>query len=397
MTVPDTATAERADIATATRVVVKVGSSSLTTPDGEIDGMRIGALAAALSARRQDGGQVVLVSSGAIASGLAPLGLSKRPRDLATQQAAASVGQGLLIARYTGAFARHGIRTGQVLLSADDLMRRTHYRNAQRTLDRLLELGVLPVVNENDTVATDEIRFGDNDRLAALVAHVTRAGALILLSDVDGLYDGDPRRGEAQRITEVRDRADLDGIRLGRGLKAGQGTQGTQGIGGMATKVEAAMIASAAGIPTVVADAASAATALGGGPAGTYFAAARGRRPATRLLWLKHAAVAHGSLRLDHGAVEAVVKRRASLLPAGITGVEGAFDAGDPVNLRDENGTIVARGLVNYDATEIPGLMGRSTRWLASKLGPEYEREVVHRDDLVIVLRRAGPGMAPEG
>ena len=403
MTVPDTATAERADIATATRVVVKVGSSSLTTPDGEIDGDRIGALAAALSARRQGGGQVVLVSSGAIASGLVPLGLSKRPRDLATQQAAASVGQGLLIARYTAAFARHGIRTGQVLLSADDLMRRTHYRNAQRTLDRLLELGVLPVVNENDTVATDEIRFGDNDRLAALVAHVTRAGALILLSDVDGLYDGDPRRGQAQRITEVRDRADLDGIRLGRGLKAGQGTQwnrGTQdkaqGTGGMATKVEAAMIASAAGIPTVVADAASAATALGGGSAGTYFAAARGRRPATRLLWLKHAAVAHGSLRLDHGAVEAVVKRRASLLPAGITGVEGTFDAGDPVNLRDEDGTIVARGLVNYDATEIPGLMGRSTRWLASKLGPEYEREVVHRDDLVIVLAVPARGTTPD-
>ena len=408
MTVPDTATAGRADIATATRVVVKVGSSSLTTPDGEIDGDRIGALTAALSTRRQDGGQVVLVSSGAIASGLAPLGLSRRPRDLATQQAAASVGQGLLIARYTAAFDRHAIRTGQVLLSADDLMRRTHYRNAQRTLDRLLELGVLPVVNENDTVATDEIRFGDNDRLAALVAHVTRAGALILLSDVDGLYDGDPRRGEAQRITEVRDRADLDGIRLGRGLKAGQGTQGTQGIqgtqdsrkaqgiGGMATKVEAAMIASAAGIPTVVADAASAATALGGGSAGTYFAAARGRRPATRLLWLKHAAVAHGSLRLDHGAVEAVVKRRASLLPAGITGVEGAFDAGDPVNLCDENGTIVARGLVNYDATEIPGLMGRSTRWLASKLGPEYEREVVHRDDLVIVLAVLARGTPPE-
>ena len=153
----------------------------------------------------------------------------------------------------------------------------------------------------------------------------------------------------------------------------------------MATKVEAAMIASAAGIPTVVADAASAAAALGGGPAGTYFAAARGRRPATRLLWLKHAAVARGSLRLDHGAVEAVVSRRASLLPAGITGVEGTFDAGDPVNLRDENGAIVARGLVNYDATEIPSLMGRSTRWLASKLGPEYEREVVHRDDMVIV------------
>ena len=398
----------RPDIAAATRVVVKVGSSSLTTAAGEIADDRIAALAAALAARRSAGVQVVLVSSGAIASGLVPLGLTRRPSDLATQQAAASVGQGLLIARYTVAFAQHGIRTGQVLLSADDLMRRTHYRNAQRTLDRLLEMGVLPVVNENDTVATDEIRFGDNDRLAALVAHVTRARALVLLSDVDGLYDGDPRRGAAQRIAEVRGQADLDGIRLGRGLNAGQagqaghgsqgshgsqrsqgnqgshGSHGNQGIGGMATKVEAALIASAAGIPTVVADAASAPAALAGDPVGTYFAA-HGRRPAARLLWLKHAAVAHGSLRLDPGAVEAVVKRHASLLPAGITGVEGTFDAGDPVNLRDENDTVIARGLVNYDATEIPDMMGRSTRWLASKLGQEYEREVVHRDDLVIL------------
>jgi glutamate 5-kinase len=377
-------TSSRPDIAAAARVVVKVGSSSLTTAAGEIADEAITALAAALAARRSAGIQVVLVSSGAIASGLVPLGLTRRPSDLATQQAAASVGQGLLIARYTAAFAHHGIRTGQVLLSADDLMRRTHYRNAQRTLDRLLELGVLPVVNENDTVATDEIRFGDNDRLAALVAHVTRAKALVLLSDVDGLYDGDPRRGTAQRITEVRGQADLEGIRLGRGLKPSQGSQASQGIGGMATKVEAAMIASAAGIPTVVADAATAPAALAGDPVGTYFPAG-GRRPATRLLWLKHAAVTRGSLRLDPGAVEAVVKRHASLLPAGIIGVEGTFDAGDPVDLRDESDTIIARGLVNYDAAEIPGLMGRSTRWLASKLGPEYEREVVPRDDLVIL------------
>ena len=379
---------ERADVAAATRVVVKVGSSSLTTVAGEIADDRITALAAALAARHGAGTQVVLVSSGAIASGLVPLGLTRRPSDLATQQAAASVGQGLLIARYTAAFARHGIRTGQVLLSADDLMRRTHYRNAQRTLDRLLELGVLPVVNENDTVATDEIRFGDNDRLAALVAHVTHAKALVLLSDVDGVYDGDPRRGAAQRIAEVRGQADLEGIRLGRGLRAGQGTHAAHGsgIGGMATKVEAALIASAAGIPTVVAGAASAPAALAGDPVGTYFAA-HGRRPATRLLWLRHAAVARGSLRLDPGAVEAVVKRHASLLPAGITGVEGTFDAGDPVNLRDENDTIIARGLVNYDATEIPTLMGRSTRWLARERGHEYEREVVHRDDMVLLKR----------
>jgi glutamate 5-kinase len=369
----------RRDIAAATRIVVKIGSSSLTTTAGAIDHDRIAALAAALAARRQRGhAQLILVSSGAIASGLAPLGLTRRPSDLATQQAAASVGQGLLIARYTSAFAAHGISTGQVLLSADDLMRRTHYRNAQRTLDRLLELKVLPVVNENDTVATDEIRFGDNDRLAALVAHVTRAQALILLSDIDGLYDGDPRKAAATKISEVRDRADLDGVVLGKAAAAGSGT------GGMATKVESAMIATAAGIPTVVAGAASAAAALAGEDTGTYFAPS-GRRPATRLLWLKHAAVARGSLQLDPGAVEAVVAKRASLLPAGITSVAGTFDAGDPVNLTDENNNTVARGLVNYDASEIPGLMGRSTKWLASKLGQEYEREVVHRDDLVIL------------
>jgi glutamate 5-kinase len=368
----------RPDIAAAARMVVKVGSSSLTTASGEIAEDRIAGLVAALAARRGRGTQLILVSSGAIASGLAPLGLTRRPSDLATQQAAASVGQGLLIARYTAAFASHQISTGQVLLSADDLMRRTHYRNAQRTLDRLLELKVLPVVNENDTVATDEIRFGDNDRLAALVAHVTRAQALILLSDVDGLYDGDPRKTQATKISTVRGKSDLDGIRLGK--TAGNGV----GTGGMATKVESAMIATAAGIPTVVASAAEAAAAISGDVVGTYFAAT-GRRPATRLLWLKHAAVARGSIRLDHGAVEAITVRRASLLPAGITGVDGTFDAGDPVNLNDENDNTVARGLVNYDATEIPGLMGRSTRWLSGHLGQEYEREVVHRDDLVVL------------
>ncbi len=370
--------AARPDVAAAARTVVKIGSSSLTTADGAIDDARIAALAAALAGRVRGGGQVLLVSSGAIAAGMAPLGLRRRPRDLATQQAAASVGQGLLIGRYTAAFARHGLGTGQVLLTADDLMRRGHYRNAQRTLDRLLELGMVPVINENDTVATDEIRFGDNDRLAALVAHVTRASALILLSDVDGLYDGDPRRGRVRRIDVVRGPADLAGIRAGR--RGGEGV----GTGGMSTKVESAVIATSAGIPTVVAAAPAAAAALAGEATGTYFAPT-GQRPATRLLWLAHAAVARGSLRLDRGAVEAVVGRRASLLPAGITGVDGAFDAGDPVDLRDENGTVVARGLVNYDAGEIPGLMGRSTRWLASKLGQEYEREVVHRDDLVIL------------
>jgi glutamate 5-kinase len=393
----------RSDIAAATPVVVKVGSSSLTSADAGIDDDRIGALADALAVRAGQGSQVVLVSSGAIAAGLAPLGLPRRPRDLATQQAAASVGQGLLVARYSVAFARHGVRSGQILLTADDLMRRAHYRNAQRTLGRLLELGVLPIVNENDTVATDEIRFGDNDRLAALVAHVVRAGALILLSDVDGLYDVDPRDGGARRITYVLSRDDLDGVTLGRagpGSRARPGRRapadadgrvstgpvpGTGiGTGGMLTKVEAAMIATEAGIPTVLASADHAAAALAGAPVGTYFAPDH-KRPAARQLWLAHATVGRGRLLLDDGAVTAVRAGRASLLPAGITGVEGVFDAGDPVDLCDSSGHVVARGLVNYDAAEIPALMGRSTKWLAAELGPEYEREIVHRDDLVVL------------
>ena len=367
----------RPDIATSPRTVVKIGSSSLTR-NGAIDEARIATLTTAIAARIKGGGQVLLVSSGAIATGMAPLGLSKRPRDLATQQAAASVGQGLLIARYTEAFRVHGLGVGQVLLTADDLMRRAHYRNAQRTLDRLLELGLVPVINENDTVATDEIRFGDNDRLAALVAHVSRARALILLSDVDGLYDGDPRRGGARKIETVAGPADLENV------KAGKTGAGGVGRGGMSTKVDSALIATAAGIPTVVTAADEAAPALAGAATGTYFAPG-GTRPSTRLLWLAHAAAARGTLRLDDGAVEAVTLRRASLLPAGITAAAGAFEAGDPVDLTDAAGRPVARGLVNYDASELPAIMGRSTRWLASKLGPEYEREVIHRDDLVIL------------
>jgi glutamate 5-kinase len=368
----------RPDIAGSARTVVKIGSSSLTTKTGAIDDARIASLTGAIADRANGGHQVLLVSSGAIATGMAPLGLTKRPKDLATQQAAASVGQGLLIARYTEAFKAHGLGVGQVLLTADDLMRRGHYRNAQRTLDRLLELGVVPIINENDTVATEEIRFGDNDRLAALVAHVSRASALILLSDVDGLYDGDPRRGDARKLDVITGPRDLDHVKAGKTGASGLGR------GGMSTKVDSALIATSAGIPTVVTSAAHAAAAIAGEPTGTYFAPT-GQRQSTRLLWLAHAAAARGALKLDQGAVEAVIRRRASLLPAGITGVEGSFEAGDPIDLTDEAGVPVARGLVNYDAKELPSLMGRSTRWLSSKLGPGYEREVVHRDDLVIL------------
>src|ERR687898_1831395 len=221
-----TAAAVRPQIAGARRVVVKVGSSSLTTLPGGLDAGRLSALVDVLGAERSAGREVVLVSSGAIAAGLAPLGLEGRPPDLATAQAAASVGQLRLVQTYADAFARHGITVGQVLLTADDLTRRGHYRNARQTVERLLALGVLPIVNENDTVATEEIRFGDNDRLAALVAHVAVADALLLLSDVDGVYDGDPRTGPASLVGTVRTPADLAGIALGSARRHGVGPGG---------------------------------------------------------------------------------------------------------------------------------------------------------------------------
>jgi glutamate 5-kinase len=368
--------AARPEIAGARRVVVKVGSSSLTTLPGGLDVDRLSALVDVLGAVRAAGREVVLVSSGAIAAGLAPLGLSGRPRDLATAQAAASVGQLRLVQTYADAFARHGITVGQVLLTADDLTRRSHYRNARQTVKRLLALGVVPVVNENDTVATEEIRFGDNDRLAALVAHVAVADALVLLSDVDGVYDGDPRSGSAALIRTVREPADLDAVVLGTATRNGVGT------GGMATKVEAAFIAAHAGVPVVVTSTAQAAAALAGEQVGTLFPPT-GRRPNARQFWLRYASRPRGRVLLDDGAVRAVQERHASLLAAGITGVVGDFLADDPVELVAPDGTVVARGLVAYDARELPALLGRKT----GDLPPEHRREVVHRDEMVLIGR----------
>ena len=363
----------------ARRIVVKVGSSSLTTAAGGIDEQRVDTLVDVLGALATSGREVVLVSSGAIAAGLAPLRLRRRPRDLATQQAAASVGQGLLIGRYAARFARHGLTVGQVLLTVDDVTRRAHYRNAYRTLRKLLDFGAVPIVNENDTVATEEIRFGDNDRLAALVAALVHADLLVLLSDVDALYTGNPALPEAQRIAVIREESDLSEVAIGSAAKAGFGT------GGMVTKVEAARIATGFGIPVVLTAASLAAPVLAGEEVGTYFHPAA-NRPAARLFWLAHATAPRGRLHLDPGAVAAVVARRKSLLPAGITAVDGSFAAGDPVDLVDaDSGTAVARGLVNYDAVELPALLGRSTPELAAALGPGYEREVVHRDDLVLL------------
>jgi glutamate 5-kinase len=360
------------------RIVVKVGSSSLSSAEGGLDEERVDALVDALAAGRERGDEIVLVSSGAIAAGLAPLSLARRPRDLATQQAAASVGQGALIARYAQRFVGHRLVVGQVLLTADDVTRRSHYRNAYQTFARLLELGVVPIVNENDTVATSEIRFGDNDRLAALVSHLVHADLLVLLSDVDGLYDGDPRREGARIVADVHGEADLADLDIVRPSASAIGT------GGMVTKIEAARIATGAGIPVVLTSAPQAAAVLEGRPVGTRFHPTGRRRP-TRLLWLAHASNTKGGVHLDAGAVRALTVRKASLLPAGITGVTGTFVAGDPVDLIGPDDVVIARGIVNYDSAELPSLLGRSTHELAAELGAEYEREVVHRDDMMVI------------
>jgi glutamate 5-kinase len=365
-------------VAAARRVVVKVGSSSLTTAEGGIDPTRLRRLVGVLADARSRGVEVVLVSSGAIAAGLAPLRLKRRPRALPAQQAAAAVGQGLLVHRYTDELAAHGLVAGQVLLTADDVTRRSHYRNAHQTFAKLLELGVLPIVNENDTVATSEIRFGDNDRLAALVAHLVHADLLVLLSDVDGLYDAHPAADGSRLVVEVALSDHLGAIRVGRSGENGLGT------GGMRTKLDAARIATGAGIPVLLTSAEQAGDALTGAAVGTWFHAAGRRRP-TRQLWLAHATEPKGVLLLDEGAVRAVTERRASLLAAGLTGSTGSFAAGDPVDLAGPDGVAMARGLVNFDADEIPSLVGKTSAVLRRELGAAYEREVVHRDDLVLL------------
>ncbi|WP_170296866.1 glutamate 5-kinase [Pseudactinotalea terrae] len=368
-----------ADVTLARRVVVKIGSSSLTDAEGHLDVARLTAVVNTLAARRAAGGEVVLVSSGAIAAALPVLKLARRPKDLATQQAAASVGQGLLVAHYTRAFAAHGLRVGQVLLTAEDVIRRGHYRNAHRSLTRLLELGVVPIINENDAVATREIRFGDNDRLAALVSHLVHADAMVLLTDVDALYTAPPTRPGSQRIAVVDDieaLADLEITASGSHV----------GTGGMVTKVDAAAIASGAGVPVVLTHADTLGTALAGEDVGTWFSPA-GKRVTSRRLWLAHAADTQGRVVVDAGAVRAITHGKKSLLAAGAIAVEGTFEAGDPIEIAGPDGTVVARGLVSYSSDELPAHLGRSSAELRETLGEGHDREVVHRDDMVITRR----------
>ena len=369
----------RSAIVNAKRIVIKIGSSSLTGKAGEqLDPSTVDLLVDSVADLTKSGKEVLIVSSGAIATGLAPLGLTKRPSDLATQQAAAAVGQGLLIHRYTESFARYQITASQVLLTIDDVIRRSHYHNAQRTLLKLISLNVVPVINENDSVGTQEIRFGDNDRIAALVSHLVSADLLILITDVDALYDRNPQLPDAQKISNVSDLHAISDAAI-----SGVGASGI-GSGGMLTKVEAARIATGAGIGTVLTSLKNLASALSGNDVGTYFQPAAHKK-SSRMLWLQHAAKPHGRVIVDAGAMAALRDRGVSLLPAGVTGVEGEFSSGDTVEILGPSREVIARGLIAFDSNELPRMLGRSTKELAKEYGPEFERELIHRDDLVLM------------
>ncbi len=359
----------------ARRIVVKVGSSSLTGTDGLLSRPRMRALAQQVAALRSGGAEVILVSSGAVAAGLARLGWRHSEVTLRERQSAAAVGQGLLIETYRDLFAPQAIEVAQILLVRSDLEDRRRYVHVRNTLGTLLRHGVLPIVNENDTVAVEELRFGDNDTLAGLVAMVADAGLLVLLTDTDGFYDADPKRvPEAHRIPDVWDVTDSLAEMAGR-----SGSQ--MGTGGMRTKLAAARIAMDAGIDTLVVSSAEPRVlerAIAGEQLGTTFHA-RQDPPPRKKLWMIHGSRAAGRVVLDEGAVDAVLSRSASLLLPGVVEVAGAFQAGDVVELAAPSGRVIAKGIVNHSSWELQG-------WLAQRSagGRARELRVVHHREMSV-------------
>jgi len=360
--------------------VIKVGTAVLTDGRGRFDAAHFAALCEAFVAVAQ-ARELVIVSSGAIALGVERLGLSARPKDIPGKQAAAACGQSRLMHAYDQAFSANDLAVAQVLLTHDDVASRKRYLNARRALDTLVAHRVVPVVNENDTVSVDELKFGDNDALAGLVAGLVQAELLLILSDVSGLFDADPRQdpqakllGEVSKVT-----AEL--------ARAAGGSGSSVGTGGMATKVHAARRATAFGCHVVIAsgkDAANVGRVLAGDAVGTHFHPTEARLSAKQR-WLAHATKSKGALIVDAGAASAVVQRGKSLLPSGIRAVRGAFGMGEPVDIEGPDGAAFARGICGYAADELRKLAGKKSGEIEGVLGYRYVDEAVHRDDLVLL------------
>lgn len=363
----------------ARRVVVKVGSNVLTQDRG-LNLAVIRAISRQISRLMDEGREIILVSSGAMSAGMRKLGLPARPAEIPARQAVAAVGQAGLIQAYEKAFGRHGRKVAQILLTAEDMTHRKRYLNARNTLNTLLAWGVVPVINENDTVMVEEIQFGDNDNLAAVIALLMDAHALINLSDIDGLFDKDPRtQADARLIPEVAS--------IGKAIESvAVGIPGALGTGGMSSKIRAARKTTAAGIPMVIASGRRRDILLrlfAGQRQGTLFVPRSHRLP-SRKCWIAFSLKPKGSLRLDQGAERALIQNGKSLLPSGILAVEGEFGVGDPVQFVGTGGETLGNGLVNYSAGDIRKIKGLKTGRIAAVLGEKPFDEVVHRDNLVL-------------
>jgi glutamate 5-kinase len=360
-------------------LVVKLGSSIVAADDGELRVDVLDSVCEQVAALEQGGERVVMVTSGAIARGMRLMELPQRPKAMDELQAASAVGQGDLFRAYESRLAGHGTHAAQVLLTAADIAARTNYLNARQTLQRLIEWGVVPVVNENDTTATDEITFGDNDFLAAQVAILLDARLLVLLTDIDGLHTADPRIDkDAQLISEVTDFSALESMDIGDRTSA-------FGSGGMRSKVAAAEMASEAGIPAVICNGTSEGTltaAAGGETAGTTFAAQPSKASSFKL-WLKYAKPSQGKLAVDDGAARVLRESGSSLLPVGITAVNGDFDAGDAVEVTAD-GTVIGKGIADYSSAELARVIGMNSEQVRKKL-PHASEEAIHRDRFVLL------------
>lgn len=362
-------------------VVVKVGTNVLADAAGHLDRARIQSLADQLHRVRQRVWRVVLVSSGAIGAGVGQLGLGKRPTDLPHLQACAAVGQTALMQMYQEAFAPHAIRPAQILLIASDFDHRTRYLNVRHTIHTLFEYGCLPVINENDTVSVAEIKFGDNDHLAAMVANLMQAPLLVLLTNVDGLYNADPRSDPTAALVPTVAHIDRTVTDLA------QATKSALGVGGMRSKLKAARLATAAGGAVVMANGSKDGILdqiFAGEPVGTLFLPHNDGVPALKR-WIGFTARPKGTLTIDAGAVRAVAGQGKSLLPVGVRGVAGNFGKGDLVSVCDGGGAEVARGLSNYSAADAARIAGLNTEQIAGVLGKVPYPELIHRDNLVVV------------
>ena len=364
-------------------IVVKIGTSSLTQPESrQLALSTIASLVETLTNLRRQGHHTILVSSGAVGVGCARLGLAERPRTIALKQAVAAVGQGRLMRVYDDLFTSLQQPIAQILLTRSDLVQRAHYVNVRNTIQELLQLGVIPVVNENDTVAVDELKFGDNDTLSALVASLVEADWLFLLTDVDRLYSADPRSHPDAQPIELVDRME----QLAE-LQVQTATRGSAwGTGGMVTKIAAARIATAAGVRTAIANGRqprNIQAILNGEPIGTQFSP-QPQPSSARKRWIAYGLIPAGKLYLDEGAVRAICQGGKSLLSAGINGVEGEFQSGEAVELCDRTGHPIARGLVNYSSHELQKIQGRRSDEIPTILGYRHAETVIHRDNLVL-------------